>query len=137
MRPTLIFSVDAVVYVSPPSIFGASDSDARSRYNAKVHAHLPKLKALLRGLEERAALAPQVVVIRHPTQSTGTDAWERGWTSFDAFVQSGQEKALGRTPDGEIEWARLPFDWPLWILFSSGTTGTERCDYFGTQGLAD
>lgn len=108
VRPTLIFSVDAVVY------------------NAKVHAHLPKLKELLRGLSERAALTPKVVVIRHPTQPADTNTWESGWTEFRDFVKLGQEQALGRAPDGEIAWARLPFDWPLWILFSSGTTGRPK-----------
>lgn len=39
-------------------------------------------------------------------------------------MKLGGEKKLGRTSEGEIEWARLPFDWPLWILFSSGTTGS-------------
>lgn len=23
---------------------------------------------------------------------------------------------------GDVDWWRGPFDWPLWILFSSGTT---------------
>jgi acetoacetyl-CoA synthetase len=92
-----------------------------SRYNAKVHPHLPKLTTLIQGLKDRAGIAPKVVVIHQldaPSQDTK-------WTSFDAFVKLGQEKKLGRTSDGsaEIEWAQLPFDWPLWILFSSGTTG--------------
>ncbi|EKM59066.1 uncharacterized protein PHACADRAFT_113281 [Phanerochaete carnosa HHB-10118-sp] len=108
VRPTLIFSVDAVVY------------------NAKVHAHLPKLKELLRGLSERAGISPKVVVVRHPSQPASTDTWETGWANFDDFVKIGREKALGRTPDGEIAWTRLPFDWPLWILFSSGTTGRPK-----------
>lgn len=45
------------------------------------------------------------------------------WTSWDEFVRLGGEKKLGRTADGEILWKRMEFDWPIWILFSSGTTG--------------
>jgi len=47
-----------------------------------------------------------------------------GWGDF---VAEGQHRKLGRTDDGEIEWNRLPFDAPLWILFSSGTTGRPKC----------
>lgn len=91
------------------------------RYNAKVHPHLPKLKELLRGLSNQ----PKVVVVHHDSHSASRYSWDDEWTGFDDFVKIGQEKKLGCRPDGEIEWTRLPFDWPLWILFSSGTTGTR------------
>ena len=42
------------------------------------------------------------------------------------LVAEGAEKQLGRTPGGDIAWRRLDFNWPLWILFSSGTTGASR-----------
>ncbi len=100
-----------------------SRSCALSRYNAKVHPHLPKLTTLLAGLSERISLTPKVVVAHHPSYSADHDTWGNDWTSFDEFVNIGKERKLGRSPDGEIEWARLGFDWPLWILFSSGTTG--------------
>ncbi|GBE79455.1 Malonamoyl-CoA synthetase vrtB [Sparassis crispa] len=108
VRPSLIFSVDAVVY------------------NAKVHPHLPKLKSLLVGLQDRAALRPKVVVIPHMSTSIDRSDWHDGWISWDEFVAEGKEKKLGRTPEGEIEWCRLDFNWPLWILFSSGTTGRPK-----------
>lgn len=91
------------------------------RYNAKVHPHLPKLKELLRGLSNQ----PKVVVVHHDSHSASRHSWDDEWTDFDDFVKIGQEKKLGRRQNGEIEWTRLPFDWPLWILFSSGTTGTR------------
>ncbi|TCD66991.1 hypothetical protein EIP91_000671 [Steccherinum ochraceum] len=107
VQPKIIFSVDAVVY------------------NAKVHPHLPKLKSLLTGLSDRASLHPTVVTIHVP--ATGhRAALEPGWIAFENFVSLGKEKKLGRTADGEIEWARVSFDWPLWILFSSGTTGRPK-----------
>jgi len=45
---------------------------------------------------------------------------------WDNFILLGKEKALGRTVTGDIDWRRMPFDWPIWILFSSGTTGKPK-----------
>ncbi|KAI0832453.1 acetoacyl-CoA synthetase [Trametes gibbosa] len=105
VQPRLIISVDAVVY------------------NAKVHAHLPKLKSLLAKLSDNAQLHPEVVVVRHPFDVSRREDWDPSWIDWTDLVAEGQAKKLGRTPDGEIEWQRLDFNWPLWILFSSGTTG--------------
>jgi acetoacetyl-CoA synthetase len=44
--------------------------------------------------------------------------------TWQDFVSLGQEKKLGVAASGDIQWWRGPFDWPLWILFSSGTTST-------------
>lgn len=105
VRPRVIFAVDAVVY------------------NAKVHQHLPKLRTLLSGLRDRCALEPKVVIIetgkRDPSIPIGR------WELWDNFIAEGKAIALGRK-NGEIQWARQSFDWPLWILFSSGTTGRPK-----------
>ncbi|KAI0722938.1 acetoacetate-CoA ligase [Earliella scabrosa] len=108
VQPRLIISVDAVVY------------------NAKVHPHLPKLRALLAGLSEKANLHPEVVIVRHPFGVTNREQWDPNWKDWEDIVGEGREKKLGRTPDGEIEFKRLDFNWPLWILFSSGTTGRPK-----------
>ncbi len=104
-----------------------------SSYNAKVHPHLPKLRALLAGLAEKADLHPEVIVVRHPFGVTERSQWDAAWKDWDDVVAEGREKKLGRTPDGEIEWKRLDFNWPLWILFSSGTTGASRALFLGSR----
>ncbi|KAI6047176.1 hypothetical protein EDC04DRAFT_2886989 [Pisolithus marmoratus] len=105
VQPRVIFTVDTVVY------------------NAKVHQHLPKLSALLSGLRDRCALEPKVVIVetgnRDPSIPIGR------WELWDSFTAEGKAKALGRR-NGEIQWSRQGFDWPLWILFSSGTTGRPK-----------
>ncbi|KAI6164873.1 hypothetical protein EDD17DRAFT_1775220 [Pisolithus thermaeus] len=76
-----------------------------------IHQHLRKLRSF----------APKVVIIetgkRDPSIPIGR------WELWDNFIAEGKAIALGRK-NGEIQWARQSFDWPLWILFSSGTTGT-------------
>ena len=99
VNPKVIFSVDETVY------------------NAKVHPHLPKLAALLSGLVQD--IPPVVVVVS--ALGKKTDHAEAGWMSWEGFL--GEEALAG---EKEISWFRGPFDWPLWILFSSGTT-SEWC----------
>lgn len=91
-------------------------------YNAKVHNHLSKLAVLLSGLGNKSG-HPKVVIMHPITYPEDRSAWQEGWVSWDDFILEGEAKKLGRTPSGEIQWYRTSFNWPLWILFSSGSTG--------------
>lgn len=101
-----------------------------------MHQHLPKVSALLSGLAKKS-IYPEVVIIHTISQPADVASWERLWITWDNFIEEGRAKQQGRTVDGEIKWNRLPFDHPLWILFSSGTTGRPKyvsflhvCDLF-------
>ncbi|EIW76117.1 acetoacetyl-CoA synthetase [Coniophora puteana RWD-64-598 SS2] len=107
VQPRVIVVVDAVVY------------------NGKVHLHLPKVAALLDGLRQKSSVEPKVVVV-HTGLSTSSLGWQEEWMKWTDFVVTGKESRLGRTTAGEIAWCRKGFDWPLWILFSSGTTGRPK-----------
>jgi hypothetical protein len=102
-----------------------------SSYNAKVHPHLPKLTSLLSRLSQRSSIQPIVVIIHSTSQPEDRSSWPHDWISWDTFVEEGKINKLGRTKDGEIEWKRQSFNWPLWILFSSGTTGTHFRLFYG------
>ncbi|MGH8583651.1 MAG: acetoacetate--CoA ligase [Gammaproteobacteria bacterium] len=41
---------------------------------------------------------------------------------------------LAEAPAAEIDYAQLPFDHPLYILYSSGTTGVPKCIVHGAGG---
>ena len=51
---------------------------------------------------------------------------------FSVPVHRGPELALGLSKPGE--WTRYPFNHPLYILFSSGTTGIPKCIVHGAGG---
>ncbi|KAJ3997023.1 acetoacetyl-CoA synthetase [Lentinula boryana] len=108
VQPKLIFTVDAVVY------------------NAKVHNHISKLKSLLSGLNEVLSTKPKIVVVSTGLEGIDRADWHDDWVDWSDFVCQGQDVKAGRTEDGEIKWYRGSFNHPLWILFSSGTTGRPK-----------
>jgi len=95
------------------------------RYNAKIHDHLCKLSLLVKGLSSAIHVQPKIIVINSSLQARDQTKWSDSWFDWDAFVKSGKDAKLGRTKSGEIEWRRVSFNDPLWILFSSGTTGAS------------
>jgi len=98
-----------------PKILFASDG---YRYNGKRHDTLGKLK------EIAAALPTVVRVVVAPYGDQSVDA--RALAAAVPGAMTLEDFCHGFAP-GEIEFAQLPFDHPLYILFSSGTTGVPKC----------
>jgi acetoacetyl-CoA synthetase len=91
------------------------------RYNGEEHDSLERVRALM----EKLPSVRKVVVVPH----------------LDARVDvSDVPKAvtlpewLRRYQPGAITYAQLPFDHPVFILFTSGTTGTPKCIVHGAGG---
>ncbi|XP_075424825.1 acetoacetyl-CoA synthetase isoform X2 [Ascaphus truei] len=102
IQPKLIFSVDAVVY------------------NGKQHVHLEKLQSVVKGLPD----LKKVVVIPYVFPKEKTDISIIPNSVFlEDFLATGK---VGDQPP-QLEFEQLPFNHPLFIMYSSGTTGAPKC----------
>ena len=78
----------------------------------------------VRHIERSVETIERVVVI--PYGSDLSQELDAEWLEWREF--------LGEGDVGDIDFAYLPFDHPLYILFSSGTTGAPKCIVHGAGG---
>ncbi len=90
-------------------------------YNGKTHDSLVKLRAIVDGLPSLV----QTVVVPYVSAEPLLSGIRRSVYLRD-FV-AGHETS-------EIEFESLPFDHPLYIMYSSGTTGVPKCIVHGAGG---
>ncbi|XP_058850183.1 acetoacetyl-CoA synthetase [Acipenser ruthenus] len=102
IQPKLIFSVSSVVY------------------NGKEHDHMEKLQSVVKGLPD----LKKVVVIPYVRSRDATDLSRIPNSVFlEDFLAMGKEG----DQDPQLEFEQLPFSHPLFIMYSSGTTGAPKC----------
>ena len=90
-------------------------------YNGKAHDSLERVSRL----RSEVSSIERVVVVPYtrpdpPIESLG--------------VAELYEEFVGRQPASEIQYEQLPFDHPLYIMYSSGTTGPPKCIVHGAGG---
>ncbi|XP_032732388.1 acetoacetyl-CoA synthetase isoform X1 [Lontra canadensis] len=101
IQPKLIFSVEAVVY------------------NGKEYSHMDKLQQVVKGLPD----LKKVVLIPYVASKEKIDISKIPNSVFlDDFLAPGKG---AQAP--QLEFEQLPFSHPLFIMFSSGTTGAPKC----------
>ncbi|XP_054852321.1 acetoacetyl-CoA synthetase [Eublepharis macularius] len=101
IQPKLIFSVEAVIY------------------NGKKHNHLEKLQSVVKGLPD----LKKVVVIPYISSKDSIDISKIPNCIFlEDFLATGKGD---QAP--QLEFEQLPFSHPLFIMYSSGTTGAPKC----------
>ncbi|KAL1921442.1 uncharacterized protein VTP21DRAFT_11158 [Calcarisporiella thermophila] len=105
INPKILFSVNAVAY------------------NGRFHDHLAKLKAVVEGLPE----LEKVVVIPFIEEKPCDVSEIRNAVTWDDFLNKGD--------DDPLTFEQLPFSHPLYILFSSGTTGKPKCLVHSAGGM--
>jgi len=111
--------VDRLGQIRPKVLFCA----AAYSYNGKTHDCLAKVNGILEAITsiERTVVVPYM----NPEAQLGN---LRGATWMSDFMASGAGAA------DEITFPRLPFDHPVYILYSSGTTGVPKCITHGAGG---
>ena len=109
--------VDRFGQIAPKVLFSADGY----LYGGKRHDSIGRLASIAAQIPsiERIVVAPYTAA----TPDVGTV--EKAVT-LDEFV-------AGRTP-ADIVFERLPFDHPLYIMYSSGTTGAPKCIVHGAGG---
>ena len=108
--------LDRFGQIEPKVLFAC----AAYRYNGKNFDCLGRVRELAENIPsiERIVIAP---FMDPDPDLTGLDRA----ISWDDFTNNGAEA---------IEFAQLPFDHPLYILYSSGTTGVPKCIVHGAGG---
>ncbi|XP_066930097.1 acetoacetyl-CoA synthetase-like [Clytia hemisphaerica] len=99
IKPKIIFSVDSVIY------------------NGKSHDHLQKLNAVVNGLPDLS----NVIILPYVQSEKALDI-----TNIPNSMFMSKFLELSDT-NPTLEFAQVPFNHPLFIMYSSGTTGPPKC----------
>ena len=108
--------VDRLDQIKPKVLFCAS----AYTYNGKQHDCLARVKEI----QDRIDSIQKVVVIPYVDSDPDLTALQ------DAELLA----SFSDSEATEIEFTRLPFDHPVYILYSSGTTGVPKCITHGAGG---
>ncbi len=90
-------------------------------YNGKTHDSLARVAGILKEIDT----VEKVVVVPYVKETPDISAVPRA-VHYGSFVSG--------APAGEIDFEQLPFDHPLYIMYSSGTTGVPKCIVHGAGG---
>lgn len=100
----------------------------RVRYNGKVQSQRIKVDEVVRGLSKGRANKLEVIVFDYLGEGE-MEEMPREWRTLEQVIEEGRAIAKERgivKGEEKIEFYQAEFDHPIWVLFSSGTTGLVR-----------
>ena len=100
-------------------------------YNGKTIDLAGKVNAVV----GRLPTVERVVVVSYIGSAEATVAALRAAYAKRNLEVLTLQDALKENPGGDLEFTRLPFDHPLCILYSSGTTGVPKCIVHSAGGI--
>ena len=112
--------LDRMVQIEPTILF----ADNAVVYNGKTHVVLPKVGEIVKGL---GTLRGTVVFETVAGMGTDVEGSQDKVFSYERFTKL-------KEVDGEMVFKQLPADHPVYILYSSGTTGAPKCIVHGAIG---
>ncbi|KAI3385165.1 hypothetical protein SNEBB_000046 [Seison nebaliae] len=107
IRPIILFTVNAVVY------------------NGKIHKQFEKVKEIVNELE-----SVEKLIVYNYVEEVGLDEFRsiKNCCSREEFLGEFVETIP------KLEFDQLPFNHPLYVMYSSGTTGKPKCLIHGQGG---
>ena len=114
--------LDRIKQIEPVMLF----ADNAVAYNAKVHEVQEKLKAITKEIPQLKACVVFETISEHDIDLKDIPVAQGTAISHAEFAQS--------VSDEKLDFAQLQPDHPVYILYSSGTTGKPKCIVHGAIG---
>lgn len=114
--------LDRMVQIEPSLLF----TDNAVMYNGKTHPVLPKVEDIMESLP---SLKGTVVFETAPSMGTSIEDSKHADKVF-AYKNFSKDADVS----GPLQFEQLPPDQPVYILYSSGTTGAPKCIVHGAIG---
>ena len=116
--------MDRFGQVKPKVLFAANGY----YYNGKAHDSLQKVRQIAEEIDslQHVVIVEVLEIVEHDPKTAGV-ADIKGAALFLDWAHEHAEVT-------QIEFAQLPFDHPLYIMYSSGTTGVPKCIVHGAGG---